>query len=1450
MPSSLLRLGDRGEPLVGTGPVYLPPGPPPASGPLHTLLLCVLAGLRIQHKGTVWTNVPLPGLPFERLKFRLLPIGGSFSDDCHLTVEIHAPGAYAYYVLYTDDEEQKTTRKFYFVVQPLLRINGEYLPLNSVLLQLVVSKWVPDWELVFAEVARKGYNMVHFTPLQQRGSSNLPYSIYDQLTYDPALFLLAADVAALVAGLEKNHGVLSMTDVVWNHTADNSAWLRDHPDAGYLQQTAPHLEAAIKLDAKLREFSDAMATLGYPTELRLTDDVLAAMEGIKEHVLQPLRLWEYYTVDVDSTLAAATAAFSCVRPAELPAGLHSPQQLAEYVVTHGGSHEGYTFGGLSGRFANKINPEVLALVVLAVAGEDSSLTRRILDEINVPRYASYDNDKLLVLDQLFNRIKYLRIDPHGPLQGPITPESPLTEPYFTRFTADGVEHALANNGWIWGGNPMVDFALEHLRAYLRREVVVWGDCVKLRYGSGPKDLPAVWERMVEYTQSCARTFHGFRIDNAHLTPIHVAEQLLDAARAVNPDLYVVAELFTGSEEADTLFVERLALSLLIREAMQAWGVEELLRLVHRHGGRPIGSLRMLDESPRPLTAQPVHALFMDCTHDNETPYQKRTVEDTLPNAALVAVCASAIGSVFGYDECYPELLDVVGESRKYTFGHGIGDVKKQLLEARAELSRLSPGLPEDHEMYLHHDGEYITVHRTHSRTGRGLFLVTRSKFSNDTPLQWLPPQDVAGAELTPVFAYKLERVGDPETNKDTITGVPVRVVELETPKLELTPDGTSVTLPADFPPGSIALFASQMQGVDENLDSYVSQGAEEAAANLSLDHINAWLYRAESEERDSSHGADGVYAIPNCGPLMYAGLQGFALTFHQAIANNDLAHPAVEHVRNGTWMMDYIVGRVGKYNVPPELPEWLTLRFDAVRRVPFFLRPRYLSLVLMTAYRAICRAALKQFPNTITDGTGFLQQLALVLVQMVGSLPLASLEPFAMTPCMAAGLPHFSTNYMRCWGRDVFISLRGLLLVTGRHAEAAHHITSFGATLKHGLIPNLLDSGRNPRYNARDAAWFWLQSVQDYVTEVPGGHALLDTEVKRRFPKDDTYVPVDDPRAFAELLTVRELVYEILARHAAGISYREANAGPNLDSQMRDEGFNVKVEVDWATGLVHGGSPWNCGTWMDKMGESERAGLKGVPGTPRDGANVEIAGLLKLALRWVNLSEGFPTEVVTQHGDTITLVEWEKRIQASFEREFFVPSDAGDDSLFNVVPGLVNRRGIYKDVVGTSKPYEDYQLRPNFPIAMTVAPELFTVERAVEALTVADAAIRGPVGMCTLDPSDLNYRPYYNNGEDSDDFATLKGRNYHQGPEWVWCMGYFLRAFAAFHRKLGRCEEWIWQQVGQRMAGHVKWLNESPWAGLTELTNKDGDLCNDSSPTQAWSSSCLLDVYWDMAKVE
>jgi glycogen debranching enzyme len=49
--------------------------------------------------------------------------------------------------------------------------------------------------------------------------------------------------------------------------------------------------------------------------------------------------------------------------------------------------------------------------------------------------------------------------------------------------------------------------------------------------------------------------------------------------------------------------------------------------------------------------------------------------------------------------------------------------------------------------------------------------------------------------------------------------------------------------------------------------------------------------------------------------------------------------------------------------------------------------------------------------------------------------------------------------------------------------------------------------------------------------------------------------------------------------------------------------------------------------------------------------------------------------------------------------------------------------GIYKDVIGCSNPACEYQFRPNFTIAMAVAPEMFNPEHAKFALGMVESGL-------------------------------------------------------------------------------------------------------------------------------
>ncbi|KAG1737189.1 hypothetical protein EDB19DRAFT_1928453 [Suillus lakei] len=182
-----------------------------------------------------------------------------------------------------------------------------------------------------------------------------------------------------------------------------------------------------------------------------------------------------------------------------------------------------------------------------------------------------------------------------------------------------------------------------------------GDCVKLRYGI------------------LAATFDGFRINNCHSIPAHVGVAMLDAARLVNPDLYVCTELFTGSEEMDLLFLQRLGINSLVREAGNAWDPKEFSRVIvdvpiigsmDRVCSTSMEELDPAKGPARPCIVSPLngsvpHALMYDLTHDNESYLDKRSAEHALSVVGIVTFGYCAVASVKGFDDLYPKLLNLV-----------------------------------------------------------------------------------------------------------------------------------------------------------------------------------------------------------------------------------------------------------------------------------------------------------------------------------------------------------------------------------------------------------------------------------------------------------------------------------------------------------------------------------------------------------------------------------------------------------------------------------------------------------------------------------------------------------------------------------------------------------------------------------------------------------------------
>ena len=344
----------------------------------------------------------------------------------------------------------------------------------------------------------------------------------------------------------------------------------------------------------------------------------------------------------------------------------------------------------------------------------------------------------------------------------------------------------------------------------------------------------------------------------------------------------------------------------------------------------------------------------------------------------------------------------------------------------------------------------------------------------------------------------------------------------------------------------------------------------------------------------------------------------------------------------------------------------------------------------------------------------------------------------------------------------------------------------------------------------------------------PTGEDILSACFEPQFDKGKT-------------MTVAELIMKILESHSEGIQFREWNAGPRIDEQMKDNGFNISITTDWQdTGLCYGGNKDNCGTWMDKMGSADCN--KGVPATPRDGAPIELVGLQYSVLTFLDQlhkSGIFPHAGVKR----ATFAEWAAKIKSSFNRCFYIPDRSESQQGYEIQSSMINRRCIYKDTFKSSHIYTDYQLRPNLCVAMAVAPELFERDQAKKCLQMVEDVLMTPgaMGIKTLDPKDRQYKGDYDNDDNT------RGHNYHQGPEWVWPVGYFLISKMLFAQTDDSGDQGVQDQVANEVMKHLlphqeHMLKRDPWHSLPELTNSEGKICHHSCPAQAWSIATLLDA--------
>ena len=1362
----------------------------------------------------------------------------SIVEDMTFDLPVTKPGVFSLTVVKGETRAKKVT----FIVDPLIEIGGKMYTSPSLAIQTNYGRCighVQDWVTNLQPIAELGYNMIHLPPFQKLGDKS-HYSISDQLEVSPELF--PADFPAnqrwpllksTIQRINKELGVVFMSDIVLNHTSPKSPWLAEHPEAGFSVENSPHLKAALFVDEVLKEISDEIAAGKVPdVPPVLSEDVLGKLGEYIKKKLREKNIQQFFIIDIDEAVKQLMEFDN--------KGLPKPFEMLRMRARNYAPPQRLNILRAKGIADNKLD------IYYAVAlYKTPGVRAQVMDEfvsalrsINAPGLQHMCSVIQDIVKNVVECARHRFVAKDGERLGAVTKSVPLVDPYFAKVeTKDGTKY-LASNGWVMNAAPTTDFAAPESEAYLRRQIVVWTDSVKLRYGKGPEDSPFLWDLMTKYVRSVAEVVKALRIDNAHSTPLHVAEYFIKQARSVNESLYVMAELFTSSEEQDIKFINHLGINGFMREGYHRVSPEGLTNLLWTCGGRSVATVDRLDKTSVLTATSQLPGVIFDQTHDNGPVFFDRLI-----TTAVISMSCSPIASTRGYDDFLSFNPSIVNEFRQYPLSKS----KPALHTARKILNGLHASMAAQgmDEIMANYHKNIVSVFRCNSQTGEGVWCVAKFP-GNETVNEIECPSPIMGLVIeAKVRNFKTNDSKNQIIPSDCDIFINTEIECLETCSIS----GKNLDL-SRFPDGGLVIFKTKAKCDFTSLETaQLEYEFDKRLDRLNFQDFNTLLFRCEEEEQTARKS--GTYGFPEDHKCFYAGIQGVITQFDTAAS---MASPVFENLRQGNWLMDYVCGRC--FQIPSLLPVQGALHqaSNVISLLPNFMIPKYVDRTLRCLYASCRKRIVQNMSEFVQKGDEFVKDLALASVAFCGAPSVIApnnrrfFEPSVANYQMSlsAGLPFFSHGFMRSWGRDTFIALRGLFLVTGRFDDAKNHLIVYAACLRHGLIPNLQDGCNNCRYNSRDATWWFLQALQDYV--LMSGDDIFQCKVPHLFPTDDQAeyersIKNSDKRPVRKMCDV---VQDIMQRHANGIHFREWGAGEKLDWVMTDNGFNVDIITDWSNGFVLGGNQDNCGTWMDKMGCSKVAKNRGVPATPRDGADIEIIGLLQSTLRFLEDSATngtYPYKGVDVNGKGfISWRDWSNRIISNFEGWFYVPMNPDHDSQYFIEHSLVSVRGIYKDTVGSSSEFGDYQFRPNLLVAMTVAPELFDPLHAVRCLDLVEKRLLGPIGMKTLDEADWRYRPVYDNSDadTNEDYFTSGGFNYHNGPEWLWPTGYFFRASMRFRRPIS-------DRMLETLAALKRTLRESPAFGLPELTNRDGQPCRDSCTTQAWSVATVLDMLSDYA---
>lgn len=167
-----------------------------------------------------------------------------------------------------------------------------------------------------------------------------------------------------------------------------------------------------------------------------------------------------------------------------------------------------------------------------------------------------------------------------------------------------------------------------------------------------------------------------------------------------------------------------------------------------------------------------------------------------------------------------------------------------------------------------------------------------------------------------------------------------------------------------MPPGFVTIIRTCSDKGSVQKQDYINQKLDTLSAmkefqELDLETLNYALYKCDEEEKDYTEGRRGAYQIEGV-PMMYAGIASIQFLIRSLKESQNLGSPLFNNVRDGNWLMDYILDRYRDHQGTQFLIPVLEDLFNSIKVLPKRSKPRYFAKVIGKLWNAFIRGQLKK----------------------------------------------------------------------------------------------------------------------------------------------------------------------------------------------------------------------------------------------------------------------------------------------------------------------------------------------------------------------------------------------------------------------------------------------------------------------------------------------------------